>query len=120
MLGLAIPGGAILALVLLWSEPKWGLFATAALLIGGVIAGLLFMAGAPDFIPIILQHGQLNETGQQWIGLAVFNGGIFAIYLVLGLLLVIFRSAVLRAKQKRDDAELEAELARQRQRIVKR
>jgi hypothetical protein len=115
MLGLAILGGAVLALVLLWSEPKWGPFATASLLIAGVIGGMLFMAGAPQYAPVVLQQGQLDETGTQWLGMALFFGGAFAIYAVLGFFIVIFRGASLRAKQKRDDAELEAELARQRQ-----
>lgn len=110
---LAIAGIA-LALVILWSEPKWAILAVCVLIAAVVLGGPVWMS-AGLYTESITGAQPFDEAAQQWLANAVASAILLAVLIVPGVLIVLFRGPYLRAKKKREDAETEAELARIRQ-----
>ena len=106
--------GVVLALVILWSEPKWAILAGCAAIATVVLGGLLWMSSGL-YTSSVAAGGELDQAAQEWLANAIANGVLVGFLVVAGAVIVIFRGPYLRAKKKREDAETEAELARIRQ-----
>jgi hypothetical protein len=109
MLGLLFLGGLALAIAVLWNEPRWAILTVATLILGAITAALSWMVMGS------VQPGDPEIVVEMFAALIAPYVFLFLLFVVVGVGVVIFRGAYLRAKQRRDDADTEAELARIRQ-----